>query len=227
MVIALIPNPKIEVPVKNVLARLGYRDRLPTAAIRQQVEFIVKEADTYISPIAFYEFIGISGVSSQSVTLDGSKSLNSEKVSNVLSNCERVAVFAVTIGSRLEQKIATCTEAGETFEAFTLDAYGSAAAEVLADHLSQHVKNIVQVDGKKTTDRYSPGYCDWSLDEQDTIFGVLKCDEMTIKLNNSKMMIPRKSISGIIGVTDAGNRIVSPCPRCELKDTCPHRRHPK
>jgi len=227
MVTTLIPSPKIEISKQNVLSRFGYRDRPPTTEINKRVESLVREANTYIDPITFYKPVGIRSVSSQSVTLEGSESLNSERISYVLSNCESVVIFAVTIGPRLEQEVATYIETGNMFEAFVLDASGSTAAEGLADHLSQHVKNIVRKDGQKTTDRYSPGYCEWSLDEQDIIFRILECDGMAIELNDSKLMIPHKSVSGVIGVTNIGNRILSPCPKCEFVDNCLHRRYPQ
>ncbi len=224
MVIVSTLPARTKLPLRGVMARLGYRGAAPKPETRRRIERIVREAGTYIDPSSFYRFVATRDISPQTVTLEGAWVLRSEKISYALSECHSVVVFAVTIGPRLERQIGSYTASGDTFQAFVMDACGSTAAEELANQLSRDISKLVRDDHKKTTLRYSPGYCDWSLEEQDTIFSLLACDEMTITLSDSKVMTPLKSISGIIGVTDARNRILSPCANCELRTTCAYRR---
>jgi hypothetical protein len=52
----------------------------------------------------------------------------------------------------------------------------------------------------KITNRYSPGYCGWRVAEQQRLFKMFPVDFCNIRLTESMMMDPVKSVSGIIGV---------------------------
>ncbi len=65
---------------------------------------------------------------------------------------------------------------------------------------------------------YSPGYCGWHISGQKKLFSVLKPDSIGINLNNSFLMQPIKSVSGMIIGNDAQNHMIKPqydfCKRC-------------
>jgi len=73
--------------------------------------------------------------------------------------------------------------------------------------------------------RFSPGYCDWGLNQQEKVFKALNGDSAGIRLTKRCLMVPQKSISGIIGIGLAENNVESynPCDTCKKED-CPGRR---
>jgi hypothetical protein len=46
--------------------------------------------------------------------------------------------------------------------------------------------------------RYSPGYCGWHLSGQRALFAALQPEEIGITLRESMLMVPLKSMSGVI-----------------------------
>ena len=73
--------------------------------------------------------------------------------------------------------------------------------------------------------RFSPGYCDWNVNQQEMIFKILNDDTAGVSLTDDCLMIPGKSVSGIIGIGDAGSHVedYNPCVTC-IKEECPGRR---
>jgi len=50
------------------------------------------------------------------------------------------------------------------------------------------------------TNRYSPGYCGWNITGQKILFSLLPEYFCGIELTDTCLMLPIKSVSGIIGI---------------------------
>jgi len=83
-------------------------------------------------------------------------------------------------------------------------------------------QNFQKKKGLHITNRFSPGYCGWNVKEQHKLFQLLPPKFCGISLSDSALMIPIKSISGIIGMGD--HVIVSdyPCDVCH-EENCIYR----
>lgn len=117
----------------------------------------------------------------------------------------KVSLFIVTIGEELEQKAKEYKKKGDKWKERILDALGSEAAEQTANY----VHRLIEKERGMKLVRYSPGYGeakgqDWSIQDQKIIFSLLRPREIDITLTKSCMMLPRKSISAIIGVKTKG-----------------------
>ena len=136
-----------------------------------------------------------------------------------------MAVFALTIGPYLEEMTAYLAKKNMVLQATVLDAIGSAAAEKLAGLVQEKIKIKAAEEGLIISRRFSPGYCDWPVKQQEKVFRLLDGDTAGIRLNESSLMIPQKSISGVIGIGLPGKGIeeYNPCVTCFEKD-CPGRR---
>ncbi|MHB8579979.1 MAG: vitamin B12 dependent-methionine synthase activation domain-containing protein [Ignavibacteriaceae bacterium] len=76
--------------------------------------------------------------------------------------------------------------------------------------------------GMKITNRYSPGYCNWNVSEQHLFFSLLPQNFCGITLTESSLMLPVKSISGIIGIGSNVKYSKYFCDKCGVKD-CTYR----
>jgi len=131
----------------------------------------------------------------------------------------------VTIGEHLEETACRLAEDGLIVQATVLDAVGSVAAEEVADFVQGKVREIASDQGLVVSQRFSPGYCDWDISQQRTIFWAVNGDSMGVHLTDGCLMIPRKSISGIIGIGPryANVENYNPCKTCDKHD-CQGRR---
>jgi hypothetical protein len=204
---------------------LGYNNRGVPDAVSSAIESQIRSAYKLIKPIYSYTPKLIERILGNKVFLEGSFKLMSRILSDALSGCNLVLVFIVTIGKDLENEASKLTERGELIKGYILDAIGSLAVESAADKMQENVKRIIEDKGYHVTMRYSPGYCDWNIKQQEHIFQALGRESVGVTLNESYMMIPQKSISGILGIGRFGNAKFSPCVRCDRKAHCSYKRN--
>lgn len=137
---------------------------------------------------------------------------------------ERVALGICTIGKRLEEQVSEFSRTNRLLDALVLDSVGSVAAEAAAEYLDGVIQDAAHDMGLKTSCRASPGYGDWDVREQESIFAVLSGAEIGVSLTDSFMMVPRKSVSFAIDIAErpARMRSADSCRECPIVD-CPYR----
>jgi cobalamin-dependent methionine synthase I len=131
----------------------------------------------------------------------------------------------VTIGKYLEETTAQLAKDGLILQATVLDAIGSDAVEKVADFVQDRIKEMAETQGLVTSQRFSPGYCDWNVGQQRMLFYALTGNTLGVRLTGECLMIPQKSISGIIGIGPPNSNVedYNPCKTCTKRD-CPGRR---
>jgi hypothetical protein len=138
-----------------------------------------------------------------------------------------LVVGLVTVGAEVEAAAEEATRRGEPTRALLLDTAGSAAAEEAADRIGAVIVGLPEdADRRVIPCRFSPGYGDWSLQDQPKLFALLP-QELGVTLLPSMMMVPRKSVSFAMWLGAAPGRASGHgCARCPL-DTCRYRRQPR
>ena len=137
--------------------------------------------------------------------------------------------LAVTVGDAIEDMVTKRFADGEYASSVLLDAAATTAVEQLADGMEKAIKPKMAAQGYGMRWRFSPGYGDWPLDQQPELIRVTKCETIGISLSESKMLVPRKSVTAIIGlykeVKGSEEAAHSPngCAACDKVD-CPSRK---
>jgi hypothetical protein len=117
-----------------------------------------------------------------------------------IKEATQVALFLCTAGEDFTRMTTQLNEQGDIMEAYILDAIGSLTVEKAMDKIQANLKSEAQKQDMKISNRYSPGYCNWSLSDQKALFELIGENPTGIELSDSCLMTPRKSISGIIGI---------------------------
>lgn len=83
------------------------------------------------------------------------------------------------------------------------------------------IKKQASQQGYLTLPRFSPGYGQWDITVQPAILHLANADEIHVVATESCMLLPRKSITAIIGLTaNQGDALVgytyqdTTCPQC-------------
>ena len=144
--------------------------------------------------------------------------------SEIFDGLERVAFCVCTIGPALEEEVSRRGDADDLLGAVVLDSVGSVAAEAAAEHMDRLIQEAAAREGLRTSCRASPGYGDWDIREQASIFRLIPADRIGVTLTGSLMMVPRKSVSFAVHIAESPTRMRSEnsCRNCERKD-CPFR----
>ena len=83
---------------------------------------------------------------------------------------------------------------------YIADSLGSIIAEKTADCMEVALAEYIREKNWKHTNRYSPGYCGWHVSEQQKLFPLFPvAAPCGIRLTDSSLMVPIKSVSGVIG----------------------------
>jgi hypothetical protein len=198
-------------------------------SIKVKIKKLEPKLAGLMKPDLYYRFVELDSIQEDSVQLKGGIALASRKLSKSLAYCEEVVCFVGTIGARLDDEIKRLTKENRVSQAYIFDAMGSAAVESMVDEFQRHMEKALNPVHKGTTLRFSPGYCDWPLTEQKKLFRLFQSRGLSVNLNDSCLMQPRKSISGIFGVfpfqAHTPAAAFNPCSECGKKG-CSMRRSP-
>ncbi|MCL6495382.1 MAG: IDEAL domain-containing protein [Ignavibacterium sp.] len=87
-----------------------------------------------------------------------------------IKDVSEIFVIVCTIGKNIEEKIHKFFLEGDSLSAFILDRIASELVESTADLLERKIHTEFLKEGYNLTNRYSPGYCGWSVSEQKKLF---------------------------------------------------------
>ena len=143
-----------------------------------------------------------------------------------LRDCDSVIVFAATLGTEAESLIRRAA-ARNMADAVMLDAVGSAVIEAVCDNFCQDL--AAELAPRFLTDRFSPGYGEMPLSDQRAIFSLLDVSRrIGVHLSESCLMIPQKSVTALIGVSDVPQpRRKRGCASCGNYENCAYRKEGK
>jgi hypothetical protein len=120
-----------------------------------------------------------------------------------LAHARLVATFIVTIGSAIERLSRGWLRNGQVMRGVTADALATEYAEAAARRCQNEIRAWALSQGLEITPRYSPGYCGLHVTQQVPLFASLPARRINVRLNASCLMVPLKSVSGLIGIGPA------------------------
>ena len=100
---------------------------------------------------------------------------------------------------------------------FIADAMGSVIAEHCADQMEICLQESIDKLGWRHTNRFSPGYCGWHVSQQQLLFPLFGGQTCGVCLTESSLMVPIKSVSGIIGLGEKVRKLDYTCGLCDFK----------
>lgn len=210
---------RFDINTRRVFGDIGYAaDCKPSARMVSLVDDYVEHAGELIDPLYSYAIKDILLVRGPYVIIEGSIVFESEVIARLLEQCEKVAVLTLTIGRHLEETAYQLAKDGHILQAAVLEAIGSDAAERLADFVQNKISDVANSMGLCDSRRFSPGYCDWDVSQQRMVFQAMNGNRAGIRLTEGCLMLPRKSISGIIGLGPPSVKDYNPCQTCDKQD---------
>ena len=180
----------------------------------------VDEGSALIEPAAIYRVVAVEALRHERLSLVGGGRLSGALIAQQLAAAEQVALIAATIGRQLERRVAALMSIDPVY-ALALDGFGSAAAEALSAAVCAFIEEQAARNQQCTSIPLNPGSMGWPVEVgQLEIFQLLDGGLIGLTLNDSAQMIPRKSVSMVLGLSH--NRFAEgrPCDFCTLRETC-------
>ena len=145
------------------------------------------------------------------------------QIRGYLKGADYLALFACTAGAIFTDLVNRYNQTGDYLEAFVADAIGSLTVEKAMDKIHAQLELEMQAESMRVGNRYSPGYCNWPVSNQRELFEQIGELPIAISLTESCLMLPIKSVSGIIGVGAHIRKRPYACRICNNRD-CAYRR---
>lgn len=171
----------IHVPRRKILHRLGYKGR--NAPVSPSVKKMIEEQEARLSELLSPR------------ALCGILDYEDTNRHPIFAGAVKVALCICTIGPELEEESARLIQSNDMLLGFILDSFGSEAAEELAIQSDRLISDRALEMGLWPSKRFSPGYGIWDIREQAYLFNTLPAHEIGVRLSDTFMMIPRKSVS--------------------------------
>ena len=205
----------------EVAALLGYPNgkQVPPKVLGILTELQARAVELF-QPMYQYAIFPIRSIDQeeQTVTLGSMHVFHGEGIVEALRYSTQAAIFLVTLGHPIVKEIERLNRV-DVSRSFFLDVLSSVAVENLAEQVHLEIAHLILGQGLYVGHRYSPGLCDWDLTQQRVLFSLLDSSVLSVQLTDHCMMIPRKSVSAIIGAgRERVEMVISPCGYCKRTD---------
>lgn len=139
-----------------------------------------------------------------------------------LRHCEEGFLYAVTLGAEADRLLRRWGAVNMAKAAVGQACCAAWLDELCADYCAQVQKELPK--GIFLTAPFSPGYGDWSLEEQGRVLTLLDAPRrLGLTLTAGGMLAPEKSVTALAGLSDrAEEGCGQKCMRCQKTD-CPFR----
>lgn len=194
-------------------------------ALNACVETCLKKARELTHPDACSIKRRVISIQRNTVKLEKGTAFTGKRLAIFLKGAKDARLFLVTIGDGIEHTATSLMHKGDHLEGYILDRIGSLVVESLAESMENIFRKKYESKGRSVSMRVSPGYCDWPVEEQEELARALDFSRIGVSLTKSCMMVPKKSISGLVGIGPKGNftKAASPCSLCKTTG-CSYRR---
>lgn len=155
--------------------------------------------------------------------LIGNLPVTSHELAQHLKNCERAVLMAATLGPGADRLLRRKSYT-DMSEAVVMQACAAAMVEAVCEETQKAVEESARQRGLYIRPRFSPGYGDWPLTDQQALLNVLEAGKrIGLTVTDSLMLAPTKSVTAVIGLTkEKGSCHVHKCASCPKTD-CPFR----
>ncbi|MCD8122586.1 MAG: Vitamin B12 dependent methionine synthase activation subunit [Clostridiales bacterium] len=207
---------------REILRYMGYHGQEPPKELRTLMETCKRELECAATPRAIWREYPLL-IQNQEIDM-GCLRTQSRSLERNLRDCERILLFAATLGSQVDVLLHRYTIL-QVSKAVVMQAASVAMLEEFCDRKNEALRETYRKDGWYLRPRFSPGYGDFPLDCQRGIATALELNKrIGITLTDSLLMAPSKSVTAVIGISRiARSCSIQGCESCAKTD-CEYRR---
>ncbi len=199
---------QLGIALADVYEQMGYRNATPDEQTATETQRLLDEVAVFLRPRFLYTVV------SQLPAFQWGRIIDRQ-----LQGSEAYALFVATSGTEYEAFQQRLLKEGDMVRVFVADALGSVIAEKTADRMEETLQQSIDKLGWHRTNRFSPGYCGWHVSQQQLLFPLFGVKEPCgIQLTDSSLMVPIKSVSGIIGLGRSVRYLPYTCGLCDFKN---------
>ena len=209
---------ELEVSTDIIEKFMGYEPGKSPEPIPQMIKEVLEVAQDYCDIKGGYVIQKDIDINREEkmLRINGAQFDTKKIVTNQLRKMENVALFVCTAGPEIGEYSKELMHEGDFIKGYIADVVGSEIVESAMDKIQDDLERKMEARELHITDRYSPGYCGWSVGEQHKLFSFFPENFCGITLTPSSLMQPIKSVSGVIGIGPDVRRKGYVCNMCDM-----------
>ncbi len=222
----------LQIDKKEVLRYLQYKNQNLSNNINEEIDNCINRTKEIINPRYVFRtyFIEKQDINNKKIVYlkDSNIKFESEDIYKLFDKCDECILISATLGLEIEKEIRKLTYTNLS-KGLIIDACATTAIEEVCDILQDNIERELLKENKHITMRYSPGYGDLSIEKNVDIINILNSQkEIGLTVTDSGIMIPRKSVVALIGVSKKGiKREKKSCDNCSNKHNCKYKKEAK
>ena len=182
------------------------------------LEEMKKEAYKYLTCEGIFDIFPIEGKTEDTIIAEGGEAFTNPMMARVLAKSEQMVVYAATVRGYDEFEASV----DNFMKTFIVDTWGTTFAECAGSWLKNYIEKHVLDPNLYTTCAWSPGQHGVDIRLQRNVFRLISPEDIGVRLNDSCMMQPQKSITSFFGVgRESDLESIRACDFCEHRATCP------
>lgn len=214
--------------MQEVLRRQGFGRK---AKVRPEIKSLIEEllasleGERLLDQTAAYENYPITGMDGSQISLVGDRAVHGPALPALFPEAKELVALVCTIGPKLEKHVSDYNKSGQALRSLLLDGIGSAAVDAMIPAALSFIGVEVSSRGYKTSAPGNPGMPGFPMTEQRNLLELTQADKIGVSLTSSGILIPRKSVSMVIGIGPEMPMWTQAevCARCNLREICPYR----
>lgn len=220
MISEILTYDKLGITHADIYEQIGYGEAAADDDVQREVTEVEKLIKAALRPeYCFFITKGELNATDNTLSAMGNTFTAGRIICRQLRGSAAFAFFIATAGKAFEELQQSLKREGDMVKIFIADAIGSVIAEKTADRMEERLQACINPYDWRHTNRFSPGYCGWHVSQQQMLFKMFGVEEPCgVTLTPSSLMMPIKSVSGVIGVGPEVRKLEYSCGLCDLKD---------
>ena len=185
------------------ILRAHYPDLAPVAPeVRATAAAMAAHALEIATPVAWLRRVAIRRTDGARIELDGGATMTSAALADALRDAVAAQLFLVTLGPRLDERVAELFNAMDGLEGLFLDTAGWVVVQSALSAVRRRLGVQARAAGCRLSGRVGPGYLDWQLAEQPVLVRALAAGGALhgIEVLESGAILPEKTLTGLYGL---------------------------
>lgn len=207
---------------RDALRYIGLPPNQANGELKESVELGFKQLEQIAMPKITYQRVKLLQQENQIILQGTHCHVKSLDLIKLFSHSHECILMAATLGVEVDRQIANRQKIN-MLDAMILDSCASVLIERLCDEAEAEIMQSLKA-GEYLTMRFSPGYGDVPLELSVDLLEILSAQKrIGLTLTKTHMLLPTKSITALIGISNQKENRYKTCGQCNLVKTCMYR----
>ena len=193
----------IPLPRKEIYRRLGFIKGVTeiSSSQKEEIERFIQDALSLIHLKGAGLRMPVQEIKGAGIILAEDVTFESNQLAALLRNCREIVLMGATAGNDIMKAIEEDAAGRNVTRGIVFDATASETVDASLDWIMGYFnRTLLRENRQLLKKRYSAGYGDLLLETQKTIHRLLQLDRIGIRITDSCMLIPEKSVTAVTGI---------------------------